>query len=39
MAKKKPKQAAVPAAAEQTKRQRIIEILEKHALDFEALRR
>ena len=39
MAKKKPKAEAVPVPAEQTRRQRIIEILAKYALDFEALRR
>jgi transcriptional regulator len=39
MAKKKPKAAAVPPPADQTRRQRIIELLEKYSLDFEALRR
>src|SRR5688572_27654435 len=37
--KKKPKTAAVPAPADKTRRQRIVEILEKYTLDFEALRR
>ncbi len=39
MAKKKPKPEAEPIAAEQTRRQRIMDLLEKYALDFEALRR
>jgi predicted Zn-ribbon and HTH transcriptional regulator len=39
MAKKKPKKPQEPAAAEQTGRQRMIELLERYAMDFEALRR
>ena len=39
MAKKRPKQEAEPEPANQTRRQRIIELLERYSLDFEALRR
>jgi transcriptional regulator len=39
MVKKKPKTAAVPPPADKTRRQRIVELLEKYTLDFEALRR
>ena len=37
--KKKPKREAEPEAAERTRRQRIMELLEKYSLDFEALRK